>query len=471
MIGKRPIRIIVTALSLLPSIAFAGPFDLYGAGTRGSAMGAQVASAAGPWAIYYNVGALTQADVGVTLGAFATHHGGQILLMERPQGYDIPEIDAANVAPATGTENFARSDTDGLEPLYALTFGGVTSLGIDRLRLGLVAFLPTDELISLRTHYNDERERLFSNQLTFELTDMPPRRFDVEAGLAYRLSDWASFGIGCTFLTGAEVETDVYLQDPTDQSDIDINSNVHTVSKWGVLAGLQLRLPKNVELGVAYRGSVSFRVKGTNQLQISGVADDAEQPHQDLDWTPKYSPGSLAVGLGWRVGDFEVAADLRWVLWSDYRDTHSQRTTFDDVLQTRLGVEYDYTDDDHLRLGLGFDPSPVPEQTGRTNYVDNDRLMVSVGSSHAVLLGGIGFEVSWFLQLQALLKQTTLKSQDTEPCSDTATAVCDELSDTLVNPRTGQPYPEAQGLQTGNPGFPGYTSGGWIGSLGAEVAF
>ena len=474
MTGKRRSKC-NTALILVAlfgsSTAYAGPFDLYGAGARGSAMGAQVAQSQGPWAIYYNVGALTEASVGATVGAFATHNGAQILLMDRPAGYDIPTIDAANVAPATDTEVNPRRDTDGLDPMYGLVFGGVTSLGTTRLRLGFIAFLPTQELLALPTHYNDERERLFSNQLKFELIDQHPRRFDAEAGIAYRMTDWASFGIGGTFLTGADVATVVYLQDPTDQSDIDINADVHTVNRWGLLAGLQLRLPQNIQVGVAYRGPVAFRISGENRLQVSGIADDAEQPRQELDWTPKYSPGSLALGLSWQAGDYRIAADAKWVLWSDYRDSHSQRTTFEDVLQTRLGLEYTYTAEDQLRLGVGFDPSPVPEQDGRTNYVDNDRFLASLGSSHQVLVAGVGFEFSWFLQFQLLLTRETNKSTQIVACSANATSLCDEVPDNLVNPRTGQPYPEAQGAQIGNPGFPGYTSGGWIGALGAEVTF
>jgi len=457
--------------SLWPVQASAGPFDLYGAGARGSAMGAQVANATGPWAIYYNPGALTGADVGLTVGGFATYNSAQIALMNRPAGYDIPELDVANSPTPTGAETNARQDTDGLEPIYGLTFGGVTSLGTKRLRLGFIAFLPTTELLNMTARYNDERERVFSNKLRFELIDANPQRFDAELAIAYRLTEWASFGIGGTFLTGANVGTDVYLQDPTDQENIDINLDVRTENRWGLLAGLQVLLPHDMKLGVSYRGPVSFRISGENRLQVNGVADDAEEPRQTLDWTPKYSPGSLALGFAWNVGSYQIAADARWVLWSDYRDSHSQRTNFNDVLQTRLGLEYEYSKEDRLQVGLGFDPTPIPEQSGRTNYVDNDRVLASLGSSHDVDFYGQGFEFSWFLQFQILLENTVNKDATIQDCSDSATKICDEISDSLINPRTGQPFPEAQGLQTGNPGFPGYTSGGWIGAVGGEVTF
>lgn len=454
--------------------AEAGPFDLYGAGARGSAMGAQTARAVGPWAVFYNVGAMSEADVGVTVGGFATHNGAQILLMERPDGYDIPALEVANAPEATGTELRDRTDTDGLEPLYALTFGGVTSLGSERLRLGFIAFVPTRELLGLQTHYNDERERLFSNKLHFELIDKHPQRFDVEAGASYRVTPWASFGIGGTFLTGANVATDVYLQDPTDQGNIEINADVHTENRWGLLAGLQLRLPHQTTVGLAYRGPVSFRIAGENRLQVNGTAEDADQPRQAIDWTPKYSPGSVAAGVATRLASFELALDARWVFWSDYRDGHSARPGFEDVVQWRLGLEHDYSAEDRVRLGVGFDPTPIPTQTGRTNYVDNARVLASLGSSHDVLFSGMGFEFSWFLQFQLMLETTTVKTLapgGAPTCDEGVAALCDEVADSLVDPLTGRPFKEAAGLQTGNPGFPGFTAGGWIGAVGAEVTF
>ena len=43
-----------------------------------------------------------------------------------------------------------------------------------------------------------------------------------------------------------------------------------------------------------------------------------------------------------------------------------------------------------------------------------------------------------------------------ELCQSDTQSLCDEVDDNLINPSTQMPYPEAQGLQTGNPGFPGY---------------
>lgn len=461
---------ICAAALLVASSAQAGPFEVYGAGARGSAMGAQIANPTNAWAIFYNVGGLAKAVPGFSVGGFATHNNAQILLKDRPPGYDIPELDNGFAARSTANQPFERQDTEEIDPLFALAFSGVTSLGIERLRLGFVALIPTSELVELNTHYVDERERMLSNRLHFEMIGGQTRRFAAEAGIAYEVADWISVGIGGTFLPGADVGTQVWIADPTDQSNIDINAAVKTTNRWGLLAGTQISLPHRVSVGLSYRGPVSFRIKGSNQLQIAG-AEDGES--QALDWTPKYSPGSYGLGLSWGIGAFELAGDVRWIRWSDYRDTQSDRPEFSDVVSGRLGLEYTHSDDTKMRAGLGFEPTGVPDQTGRTNYVDNARVLSSFGSTHRLTLAGLAMDWSWFLQFQWLVQRDVTKVQrgQYDVCAPGVTGICDEVPDDLINPETGLPFPEAQGLQTGNPGFPGFVSGGWIGALGMEVTF
>jgi len=118
-------------------------------------------------------------------------------------------------------------------------------------------------------------------------------------------------------------------------------------------------------------------------------------------------------------------------------------------------------------------PSPVPDQSGRTNYVDNDRGMASVGASYKFDALGQPMQVDWALQLQMLLTRETHKTirADYPDCAEGVDALCDEVPDDTAHPRTGQPFDEAQGMQTGNPGFPGFTSGGWMGAVVLELSW
>jgi len=53
--------------------------------------------------------------------------------------------------------------------------------------------------------------------------------------------------------------------------------------------------------------------------------------------------------------------------------------------------------------------------------------------------------------------------------SQTAGEILDEFPDGVVTLLDGAPMPEAEGLQTNNPGFPGYRSGGWTFVAGGSL--
>ncbi|TXC74868.1 hypothetical protein FRC91_15055 [Bradymonadales bacterium TMQ1] len=468
-----PSALVGLALLTVPSVAGANPFDVYGSGARSAAMaGAQVASAEGPAAVYDNVAELASARPGIRLGAFATLGQVQILLKDRPAGYDVPDLDGNSPALPSEQTRRERSDTTGLAPLYGVMIGAVTDFGTERTRGGALVMLPTNGLLSMQTHFADERERAFSNQLHVELIGERLRRPVIEAGIARELTDWLSFGIGGTYLPGARATTEAYVRDPADQSDVGLNADIQTTNAWGLLAGATLDLPADLRLGLVYRGPVAFAIEGGNEVQVRG-AGSGEDTRQVIDWIPTSTPASLRLGLAWSPGDIVLTADARLTFWSGHLDTQGQDAGFNDTLEARLGAEWQGAADTRLRAGLGFVPSPVPAQTGRTNYVDNHRALASIGAEHRFALWKREVVAAWYVQAQHLLYRTTDKAQlDAYPaCTPGETRLCDEVPDATRDPRTGQPYAEAQGLQTGNPGFPGFSSGGWLGAVGFELHY
>jgi hypothetical protein len=109
---------------------------------------------------------------------------------------------------------------------------------------------------------------------------------------------------------------------------------------------------------------------------------------------------------------------------------------------------------------VAFTPSPVPDQTGRTNYVDNPRLAVSASFETPVSLFGADFGVGAFLHGQLLVAREVSKSPSAR------NPVFDEVPDNLVDIVSGEPIDGAGGLQTNNPGYPGFSSGGWLAGAG-----
>jgi hypothetical protein len=448
----------------------ASPFDLYGAGARGSAMAAQTADAAGAAALYYNVAALTRSSAGVTFGAAVGFDQASILLHDRPAGYDIPNLGSQTPTIPSELELRPRSDTNGLGTFYTMTIGAVTNLGTERFRAGMLLAMPVGGAAS--TWFVDERERLFSNRLHWSVIGERARRMDIELGLAWEPLDRISFGAGMTLLPSVRVDNDVYVANPTDQENVDINLTQSTGLDWGFTLGALWEVTETIRIGLAYRHDVGFGISGENELQIRGLEDEDEgyPTFQTLELQPNGSPAIASLGGAADIGRATVSADLIWTRWSRWVDTHGVHAGFEDTVSPRMGLEYASSDNTDLRLGFGYDPTPVPEQDGRTNHVDNDRFRTSVGARHGFTIADRSLEVSWFLQFHLLPQRETNKREllAWPGCGAGVESLCDEVRDDLTDPRTGNPVDGVEGLQTGNPGFPGWVSGGWLAAAGIE---
>jgi hypothetical protein len=87
----------------------------------------------------------------------------------------------------------------------------------------------------------------------------------------------------------------------------------------------------------------------------------------------------------------------------------------------------------------------------RSNYVDNDRVGVGFGGDVLVTLLKIrpGFQVF----ADRFVPRTQQKDDS---------RITDEVPDGSIVTSTGAPVAGSQGLQTNNPGWPGFSSGGWL---------
>ena len=118
------------------------------------------------------------------------------------------------------------------------------------------------------------------------------------------------------------------------------------------------------------------------------------------------------------------------------------------------------------QLSSRYTPTSVPEQDGRKNYVDNDQIMMSAGYTHTTKLeykhSKLALDVT---PITSLLETIGKKTSSDTP-------IVDELPNS-VSIKTGELIPESEGLQTNNPGFPGFSSHGfgfiWSISIGVEI--
>lgn len=113
-------------------------------------------------------------------------------------------------------------------------------------------------------------------------------------------------------------------------------------------------------------------------------------------------------------------------------------------------------------------PTPVPKQTGRTNYVDNDRIGTSLGAEYGFHVMHTTLALGAQVQVNRLVPREQIKlPTPTQP--NGAVIAPERVKDELPDDAQlgGDPLPSAAGLQTNNPGWPGFASGGWI--VGASL--
>ena len=103
----------------------------------------------------------------------------------------------------------------------------------------------------------------------------------------------------------------------------------------------------------------------------------------------------------------------------------------------------------------------MPPQTGRTNYADADRYALGGGLLRKSCLLGRIVDVSVGLQVQVLQPRSSWK----DPAAPAP--VVDEFPDSIG--LDGRPIEASAGLQTNNPGFPGFGVDGWLWSLGVSL--
>jgi hypothetical protein len=232
---------------------------------------------------------------------------------------------------------------------------------------------------------------------------------------------------------------------------------------------------------------ISLTVHTPQKLEIiTGFATflpNGDLQRADRTATLAWEPWMLSLGVQYdfirsaahRMGVVATATDE---VWSQYRDRQNARPLqgyeWSNVLNLTGGLRYVYAEQLSSFFDVVYAPSPVPLQTGRTNYVDNDRYALAAGMSYEFAIPATTCRVRLGLQGQLhLLPERAQKKLD--PTSPTfagqrySQLVADEWIDGATNNR-GEVYQESFGLQTNNPGWPGFSSKGMIVGAGLNAS-
>lgn len=467
----------------LPLLALAATLTaaLAGARTAGadeldrSGAGADVVSAGGvallagePMAILANPAAAVRVREGFGATFELTWGAPRVSLSPRPSAVEVrgSVIDAA---PAGGwaeglrplpAAQLARRGVAPYEQAHTLGLSAAQHFFDHRAALGFALIAPLGSMQAQRSVFVDEREQFFSNQLHWANLGGAEEQLITCASGAVRPWPWLALGLGAYFEQRVQTRASVYVPDALVSSHGLTNVSTEVQPALSPTAGLTLGPFSGARFDLAWQAARRTPIVADSAVRVRGLADGAVEEDRTTLLLGQV-PARVEAALAWSTRDERLSLGGAFLVqsWSTLRSHHDEpaRTGVRDGWVARVGGALRVGAATSLRLGASYAPSPYPEQSGRTNIVDNDRVTGTIGAAHTVStrFGAVSFRLA--TRLTRLMPRSHTKRADAKD------PVFDEYPDSF-DPKTGALIADSVGFQTNNPGFPGYASEGWIGA-------
>jgi long-subunit fatty acid transport protein len=280
-------------------------------------------------------------------------------------------------------------------------------LGNKPLVFGGTFLIPTGSLYWWRAQLPEEE------RYVFYYDDL--NRLVAVAGLAYEPLKWLSIGVSANILLELETNSSgpVYVDKEAVNEIVKAflgpNGNQQYVAVPGDIAedqktklavspivGIQIKPTEKLSFGLAWRDELYMDDYGKNHIDVFVSATSTSDPLKiSFDYNHHfahyYSPSQWAIGAAYRFDNgLKLSADFTWMQYSNYLDILHETPSpkFKDVPNIRAGAEKQiinankYLGDMALRGGYSYWKSPVPDQTGTTNFLDNDKHIFSIGTEN-----------------------------------------------------------------------------------------
>lgn len=354
------------------------------------------------------------------------------------------------------------------------TLGLATPILGGKVMLGLFAMIPLGEFTTARSFYNDEREQYFSNSLHPELYADRLTATSLAFGGGFRVHRTVSLGFTFTLSLANRAAAPVYVSNLNDLDTTLLDSDIAVEAAVSPHFGVSWKPTDDVHAVATVHTPQSFQIT----TAFDYVLATGQEQSTELNFTHSYMPLTIAAAGNYRLRPtgrpLDLTAQLTWARWSQYEDRHSERPSgeyaWSDTIGAVVGARWDLGPV-FAWMDVNYQPSPVPPQTGRSNYVDNDRAGLALGVDRKVRLWDSRFRVGLDLLGQVLFDRHVTKFivPDGGTSEEYPDFVRDEVPDDAIDV-LGQPVPVREGLQTNNPGFPGFASKGYVGGVGVHLA-
>ena len=506
--------ILAAGCILWPTGAKAAPFRYFGFDTMSMAgANADVAYGNSYGVVYSNPALMSRFEpaLGVNLMVFTEQFN--IDLMDRPRAADISTLYydtqvsnyTQNGDRALATQELSsrsRKNTKNDDTMFYVGLGTTYSFGIDGFRLGGLLMLPVVHRIGGKTvfaqvdmgmRYYDEREQYYTNQLHFARFGEWQRILTGLLGVSYSPIKQLSIGVSAQLSATSKADLNLYIPEVTVE-DYGLN-NIDM--KLGLTArpivGIQAEPLEWLALGLVWKGESYISVDGKGGLNLynyhetyTNQKDQRTIPkrvNQKYKFAIDYEPMEVNASIGARYKTWNIQGVMSWDRWSKFKDEHNETPQkavaynpvnpgdpiingkafrWSDTLNVSVNTSWKYLETTEAKIGFAYRPSPVPAQVGRTSYADADAWGISAGH-HFEFEEDFSFDLGF--QFWSLLSRKVYKDPR---------LMRDEFPDgsaTNSGAEGNQAVATAQGVQTNNPGFPGYSLNGWQIVVSAAVSY
>lgn len=151
----------------------------------------------------------------------------------------------------------------------------------------------------------------------------------------------------------------------------------------GLTAGIKVVPVAGTEIGLGYRSSI--------QHNLDGTLDTANAGTFDVDYKGADLPDIVTLGIRQRLTDrVRIMAGAEWTNWSQFNTVAIEGAPapielpfeYDDGWLFSLGGEVDLTPQVTVRTGIGYELSPIDNNTRNYRLPYNDGILLSAGASY-----------------------------------------------------------------------------------------
>ena len=212
--------------------------------------------------------------------------------------------------------------------------------------------------------------------------DGPPDRVASVLAVAYRIIPRLELGLGIAVAPSLSQPTSVTYV-PGRSPNVNGNVEVQLDSSLDLAAapfmGLRAQPLDWLALSLVYRDQQASEAKVPQSTTAGGILDNDR-----VSFFEMWDPASVVFGTNFTsLKDLSVSLDVAWHNWSAFSTGFDQELAapykLHDTVSIASSVEKHFKGWT-LRGGVGVDPSPLPAQTGLTNYLGADTLVLALGA-------------------------------------------------------------------------------------------